>query len=79
LVGPAFFNAVAAVVGSTNIAVHGVDYDATNLAVVLEGSQVRAIAVAYLTSWVVSKWPGSQTVFVGVQVRTSIFQHNDSF
>ena len=65
LAGPPFFNALTDIVGSSTIAVQGVDYGATILGYLEGGDPAGATEAAKMVDLAVSQCPGSKIVLGG--------------
>lgn len=65
LAGPPFFNALADIIGSQNLAVQGVDYAATIAGYLEGGDPEGAATLASLVNLAVSQCPSTQIVLSG--------------
>jgi hypothetical protein len=76
LAGPPFFNALADIIGSQNLAVQGVDYGATIAGYLEGGDPAGAATLASLVNLAASQCPSTQVVLSGyrsVSLRPSAF------
>jgi cutinase len=65
LAGPPFFNALADIIGSNNLAVQGVNYGATIAGYLEGGDPAGATTLASLVNLAVSQCPSTQIVLSG--------------
>ena len=65
IAGPPFFGLLANDIGADNLAVQGVDYDASIAGYLVGGSPAGAAQLAYLADYAIQKCPDTQLVLTG--------------